>query len=1149
MKQKITLLVLAAMMVVAGSFAQGSQQTARTLKQMKVPTTVVGKQKAKQQVSKQSLLRQVDKNRLQSRRDVMLAHKKTGVKAAQPAAQRRAAGIIYDQPAGTQKCYERSGSAYYTFWGYIMSTTLESSIGNVVFGADGKVYIKDIISQAGLGTWVEGTLSGDKITLTFPQKLGDSGQGYGFDVVAMDYDAAGQTYVQSANQTVTLNYDAATGAITSSGALQSGDTVLGLIYDDDFSWIGYADWNITMTAVTDPLVEAPAGLTTETYSLSADGYEGSLVQVGFSGSDIYVQGIDRNLPDTWVKGTVSGNKVTFKSGQYVGADEVAGYHQYLFSATATQEYDPDYDEYYTSYTLSDADIVFDYDAASKTLSNSTCFLLNAGKSSVYYLYAFDKAVIKPFVEVAATPATPAINELYEGGWNYYSSGYGWGYLDFDMQTADVDGNYIIPEKLSYALWTRVNGEEKQLTFSVYDYQYLDELQKTEIPFGFTENWDFYANGLNTQVYYYIVGPEAYGVQAIYRGAGVERRSEIAWVEAQGLGADVQPAAATPAYNEATVSAADNRIDYGFYTGDEAVNTVTNNYKPETYDVAIHLGDPAVVGTAIESITFPLQQVQGVTDLNVFLTSQLRVENGKNVADLAVKAVTPAEAGFITVTLDKPYLIPEGGVYVGYSMTITDTSSDENAMPIAITNKANAGGFYLHTSDGYLKWLDVVEGYGGSALIQVKLAGSAVKTNAASVSDLEQQYVMTGKTFTVPVTVTNHGSKGIQTVNVLYNVAGQDGSQTVNVNVDGFFGKTATFNLDVPAIASKGNYELVVKVDKVNGVANEDALNSTTIPVVALNSVPKKRTLLEEYTGLWCGYCPRGYVGLEKLAELYPNEYVLVSYHNGDDMEIMPSNNFPSLVSGFPAGWMDRAVEVDAYYGIVYGQKDFGIADDLAARNKQFCHADITFTSELSSDQQTVNINAEVTFPFDLVEGNYAVEYILTADGLQNDNWGQSNYYANGAMGYPQYMDQFTNGGSTIYGLVFNDVAVLTSEQLGGSGNAVTAATAEQPVQLHYAFSLADAVNTSYMPVIQDVSKLKVVALLIDKTTGAVVNANQAKLGETTGISIREAAQQTVAAVTYHDLSGRQVSRPAHGIYVQTVKYQNGQTVTRKVVMK
>ena len=311
---------------------------------------------------------------------------------------------------------------------------------------------------------------------------------------------------------------------------------------------------------------------------------------------------------------------------------------------------------------------------------------------------------------------------------------------------------------------------------------------------------------------------------------------------------------------------------------------------------------------------------------------------------------------------------------------------------------------------------------------------------------------------------------------------------------------------------------------MNAVANEDAATATTISVMAMNTLPKKRTLLEEYPGTWCGYCPRGYVGLEKLAELYPDDYVLVSYHNGDDMEIMSSYSFPSPVEGFPDAWMDRDVEVDAYYGINYGKKDLGIADDLAERNKQFGQADINISAEKADDQSTVNIATEVTFPYDLTNGKYAVEYIVTADGLTDATWGQSNNYADGSMGYPKYMDVFTKGESTVYGLVFNDVAVLTSEQSGGSNNTITTASADVPVKLQYSLNLANALNTSRQPVIQDVNKVKIVALLIDSATGKVVNANKVKLGETTGIVNVKGSQDTKA--TIYDLMGRRISQPS-----------------------
>jgi hypothetical protein len=101
-------------------------------------------------------------------------------------------------------------------------------------------------------------------------------------------------------------------------------------------------------------------------------------------------------------------------------------------------------------------------------------------------------------------------------------------------------------------------------------------------------------------------------------------------------------------------------------------------------------------------------------------------------------------------------------------------------------------------------------------------------------------------------VINHGSEGINGFDVEFSVAGQSGTQHINASVDGFFGKKVVSQLSVPAIAERGNYDLNVKVTKVNGVANEEADATATMSLVALNTLPKKRSLLEEYTGFWCG---------------------------------------------------------------------------------------------------------------------------------------------------------------------------------------------------------------------------------------------------------------------------------------------------------
>ncbi|MBR4565639.1 MAG: hypothetical protein IKO17_01670 [Prevotella sp.] len=1146
MSKKI-LFVLAALfaVVTCSSFAQNSSKSSvLSPKNLQIATKLAGKE-IKAQPSKKTLqMQQKDISMQKSGRVAIVANNKLQAKAEfttpwQKAKARRASAIV-DQPEGREVVYLRSGNAYYYYWGYIFNATVSASVGKAVFAEDGNtVYLKGLISQYPIDAWFKGTINGNTITVTFPQKALDSGGTEYF----LNYGSLDNSFNFTPKGDLTFNYDPETLDITSSKSAFINGTEQVALVDSKNAWSGYSDWNISMTAVKDTLVEAPEGLKTSTYSLTAEGYDGSLVQVGFSGNDVYVQGIDKNLPDTWIKGTINGNKVVFKRGQYVGADEVSGYHQYLMSAKGTQAYDPEYEEYYTQYTLNNNDIEFVYDSANKTLSQSTTFLLNAGKETVNYLYAFDKASITPFNEVAATPVAPTINSINEGGWEYYYNEYGWGYIDFNINLSDINGNYIVPEKVSYAIWTRVNGEEKQLTLTPWDYIYLEDTMN-EFPYGFTENWDIYVSGANTQFYYHVIGPEAFGVQVIYRGAGEERKSEIVWAEVSGFGAEVQPAAATPSYPSVTLNENDNRIGYGFFTGNEDVNATTNFSKPETYDVAIKLGDPALEGSIIESITFPLMEVGGVSDISVFLTSQLRIENGKNVADLAVKSVTPTEAGFITVNLDKPYLIPEGGVYVGYSLTVNNVTDYEvNKTPIAYIADSNDGGFYLHTSDGFLKWLDVSD-YMGSAAITVKLAGNAIKSDAATLTAHEQQYVMTGTAFTVPVTLTNYGANGIKSIDVTYSIGGKNGEQHFDTTVDAFFGKTAQIELNIPAIDTNGNYDLEVKAVKVNGKTNEIE-SSTYVPIIALNTVPKHRVLLEEYTGLWCGWCPRGYVALEKLAELYPDDYVLVSYHNGDDMEIMSTSAFPSNVPGYPDAWMERTTELDAYYGT--GNKEFGIVDALSAQAKEFGIANIELSAELNNLANTVTVNTEVTFPFDVADGTYALEYILVADGLKNSTWGQSNYYAGGDNGYPKYMDQFSKSNdSELYGLTFNDIAVQTST-IGGIANSVPAnVNADVPVSHKYTFNLSKAKNTSGKNVIQDMNNLKVVALLIDQATDKVVNANKVKIGQSTGIN--ELTSSKSAQVVYYDLSGRKVLTPRTGMYIKAT-LNNGKTTSEKIMIK
>lgn len=1153
--RKFTLVLLVALIASATSWAQ--DRKLRLTKEL--PVAATAQKEAPRMSSRQ---RQTSMDRMLGSHMAMKVDQKSKVIKPESGAKKRIArgtitgneDVITEQPAGTKVIYSRSGSAYYPSLFGVYGTQVIGALGTIVFGDNNEIYIKNIISQYATDSWFKGTINGDKVSINFPQKA-FSYEGEDYYVDLLKYDEANRTYASSAElTTLELNYNASTKAITT--PLRSdffkGDLVIGLV-DSESAWVGYADFNMSYTVMTDVPVEAPEGLETTTYSVTADGFEGTLAEVGFVGDEIYIQGIFPNLPDNWIKGTISGNKATFKSGQYIGPDEVLGYHQYLVSATAEQLWDDWYEEWYTEYSLSTDDITFDFDPAAKTLSNSSPFLVNAGTTEVNYAAVYDKAELKPFKEVAATPASPVWNEVFEGGYPYYSSGYGWGYLSFNVETKDVDGNYILPDKLSYIIYTKVNGEVKELELSYYDYYYQEEPTMVEIPYSYTDNYDIEMSNNSRNVWIYVIGPEEFGLQTVYRGAGEERRSEIVWEKVAEYGTEIQPDAATPAYPDIDPDNVGGDINYGYYTGDEELSSF-GEVKPQTYDVAIKIDNPDLEGTYIKSITFPLQDLTGISGISAWISSQLRVEDGKNAPDLANISVSPTEPGFITVNLEKPYVIPAGGVYVGYTLTVDQVLNEEAAYPVILANSTNEGGFFMRSSNGFLKWMDmtVFEGFSNcSAAIQVTVSGSKVKGNAASPLDCDNIYVLTNTPLEIDVDIVNHGSNGISSLDLEYTLNGTTNTQHIDLSepVEGFFGKTYTTKLNIPAISESGNYDLKVKVTKVNGEDNGDAVAESTIPLIALKTLPKHRTLLEEYTGTWCGWCPRGFVALEKLAKEYPDDFILVSYHNDDPMEIMSYYFFPSQVEGFPTSFVDRKFEVDPYYG-TSDDTPFGVKDDLALRSKEFGQASIEVTPSWGADGESIEVTTEVIFPYDLDNNKYALEYILVADGLtgaEGSNWDQSNYYSGGDDG--EDMKQFNEGGSKVSGLVFNDVAVLMSEIGGIEGSLPTTIKANDPLTHSYKFNLSDAVNTSDEPIIQDKNKLRVIALLIDTETGEVVNANKADVGEYSSINGVSTSQDKITSISFYDITGRRMDKAQHGMNIIKVTYADGSQKTIKVLKK
>ena len=578
--------------------------------------------------------------------------------------------------------------------------------------------------------------------------------------------------------------------------------------------------------------------------------------------------------------------------------------------------------------------------------------------------------------------------------------------------------------------------------------------------------------------------------------------------------------------------------FSHYTGSGELNMV-GTQKTETYDVAMLVSDPALVGTKIEGVRIYIAEngtttdgtTSKMTDASVFLTSslELKVRGTTKVNDPNILS-QPFEAQgeqWNEVRFETPYEITADGVYVGYSFTINE-STGKSARPVATVRGVLENSLFLHTSRTYRKWSSYTNSYGSRLAMEVLISGVAEQAAAIDLGGATN--VLTGDEAALfPATIRNNGATAIS--NIEYACSLNDGEAqkhtlTFPTPIPARFNAAASINIPIPPVAEKGSYNFNVQVTKVNGVDVVSPLSTGTLNVY--KTMPKHRAVVEEYTGTWCGYCPRGMVGLKKMNQLYPEDFVGISYHNDDPMCITYS--YPSSVQGFPDAWLDRVRQTDAFLGDGSAYPGpFGLDKVWLKRCEEFAPASVDVESTLANG--TINIKSYVTFPVDADASGYKLAYAVLHDGMtgKSANWLQSNYYGGSAFDDPD-MQPFVNGGSSM-AVTFDDVIVFTSGNKGIEGSLPAQAVADVPVEHTYSIPLTKVVNVSGESLVQDTEKMRVVVLLLDAKTGVIVNAHKARLGESTRTGITSLKESGSRRADTYDLSGRRVKDATKGVYI------------------
>lgn len=444
------------------------------------------------------------------------------------------APIIDAQPEGKLHAnFYFSGESFVNMMGYEAQLPFDGIWGKIVEAPDNKtIYINNPIGAYYSDAWIKGErTTGDTIEVKLPQQFvheeydGMSNDAWLYKLVPVKVEQDGETYTtfkpDSTSQTV--KYVWRNDSIVLVNTTQDSK-LLGMCTEEG-EWYGYGDY-IQQYTVFDqqpvaPKDETKATQMSITYYDSGQMY-GRVKKAVREGNDIYIAGLNENIPSGWAKGTISGNKATFSGHQYMGLDTVTASYAFFEPVSRSMVWDSEIGDSIENLTLADA-ITFAYDADKGTLSTDSTFVANQGYKMFNQVFTYDGATLEPWTEKAATPLAVDASTM---SYMPFSEEYGYGLLAFAPSEFDADGYILDANKLYYSIYL----DDDVLTIDPDEYK-LFPYETTEIPFTYSDMLDFVNYAGMWQVYTFVTGIDRIGVQMIYKGGGEVRKSAITYISA------------------------------------------------------------------------------------------------------------------------------------------------------------------------------------------------------------------------------------------------------------------------------------------------------------------------------------------------------------------------------------------------------------------------------------------------------------------------------------------------------------------------------------------------------------------------------------------------------------------------------------------
>ena len=288
--------------------------------------------------------------------------------------------------------------------------------------------------------------------------------------------------------------------------------------------------------------------------------------------------------------------------------------------------------------------------------------------------------------------------------------------------------------------------------------------------------------------------------------------------------------------------------------------------------------------------------------------------------------------------------------------------------------------------------------------------------------------------------------------------------TVVANTGEIVTSQATISVNDAAISGSTYTPTTEGAHTVSAALNGLTSNSITINAETPPIPFTKHVLIEDYTGTWCGWCPRVAYGIEQVEDATELANV-VAVHSGDVFQTSYVGTLESLVglAGYPTAMLNRMTEWTYPEPLNVGQV-VGLTGD-----------DATLGLAVNATMAGANMDIEVSVKFgeDFSDRDLKLVVYVLEDGLLYDQENYTDYYGGGAV-LPNFEHNHT----------LRDV--LTNVL----GDAIPSAdTTKENVY-------TTTINTTVPANVSNSANINLVAFVVNGSTNKALNSRAADFGET-----------------------------------------------------